>query len=181
MPASKLTRVLLVDGYNVIRSSDYYRNLSPDDFSGGPGYNAARAKLIADVAAFAQGSYEPTVVFDGGGNPESRGDPRQVGGVTVIYSQAGTEADQVIEKLAHRALAKDLEVLVVTSDEATQWTVLHDKVTRMSSAAFVAEIEIVNRSWQERNPSPKVKSTLGERIDAQTLTKLMDWARNGRP
>jgi predicted RNA-binding protein with PIN domain len=70
---------------------------------------------------------------------------------------------------------------VVTSDEATQWTVLHDKVTRMSSAAFVAEIEIVNRSWQERNPSPKVKSTLGERIDAQTLTKLMDWARNGRP
>lgn len=173
--SSQPGRVLIVDGYNVLRATDAYEGLSADDFSDGPAYNAARAKLVADVATFAGHDYRATVVFDGGGNPESTGEGREVGGVRVIYSPAGTEADQVIERLAHEALAGGSQVLVVTSDEATQWTVFHQGVTRMSSAAFVGEIELANRSWQGRNPSPKVKNTLGERIDADVYRKLMNW------
>lgn len=173
-------RVLIVDGYNVLRSTDAYRNLAEEDFADGMGLNPSREKLIADVATFAQRDYEATIVFDGAGNPESEGIPQKVAGITVIYSRAGADADQVIEKLAHDAQVRGREVLVVTSDSDTQWTVFHEGVTRMSSQAFVSEIEIANASWQERNPSPKVKTTLGERIDAETVAKLNALIHGGR-
>jgi predicted RNA-binding protein with PIN domain len=174
-------RVLIVDGYNVIRSAPSYHELSPDDFGGGPGWNAARSKLIADVATVAQGLYDATVVFDGGGNPESQGAVTHEAGIAVIYSAAGTDADQEIERLAHEAQEKGREVVVVTSDAATQWTVYKQGVTRMSSAAFFGEVSAANASWRESNPSPIVKTTLAERLDSPTVEVLARWARGNRP
>ncbi len=174
-------RVLIVDGYNVIRSASSYQDLSPDDFDGGPGWNAARAKLVADVATVAQGLYDATIVFDGGGNPESQGSVTHEAGIAVIYSAAGTDADQEIERLAHEARGGGREVVVVTSDAATQWTVYGEGVMRMSSAAFFGEISSANASWRESNPSPMMKRTLAERLDSQTAAALARWARGDRP
>lgn len=170
-------RVLLVDGYNVIRSSGLYKGIEVEDFTGGEGLNPAREKLIADVAVFAQGRYDATVVFDAGGNRESSGEPKCVAGISVIYSQAGESADSVIEKLATRARERDDEVFVVTSDAATQWTVMGEHVTRISSLGFAQEVELVNRSWQENNPAPKEKHTLSERIDPDVAAKLARFVR----
>ena len=172
-----MKKVLLVDGYNVIRTSGLYRNIEVEDFTGGEGLNPAREKLIADVAVFAQGRYDATVIFDGAGNGGSDGAPRSVAGITVIYSQAGESADSVIEKLATKARDKGREVFVVTSDAQTQWTVLGDHVTRISSLGFAQEVELVNRSWQERNPAPKSKHTLSERIDPKVAERLARFAR----
>jgi predicted RNA-binding protein with PIN domain len=170
-------KVLLVDGYNVIRSSDLYRDIEVEDFTGGEGLNPAREALIADVAMLAQGEYRATVVFDAGGNAESRGEPRSVAGIEVIYSPAGKSADSVIETLATQARERGDDVFVVTSDAQTQWTVLGDHVTRLSSSSFAQEVERANETVQERNPAPSEKHTLAERIDPKVAEKLSRMAR----
>ena len=95
-------RVLVVDGYNVIRESHAYRKLIDEDLTDPllhDVYVRAREALLADVAAFAQGSYEATVVFDGFGNPDPERPPMRTAGVNIVFSPSGVEADAVIERL----------------------------------------------------------------------------------
>ncbi|MDR1713109.1 MAG: NYN domain-containing protein [Coriobacteriales bacterium] len=174
-------KLLLVDGYNVLRSGSRYRQLAaaanqPDHTH--DAFNSARQTLISDVATFAGSEWRAVVVFDGGGNPSSDGQPRQVAGVEVIFSAAGKSADAVIEGLAHQAASAGEEVLVVTSDAATQWTVLGRGVTRMSAEGFCAEMggvqrEVVERAEQER----LVKTTLAERLEPGTREALAKIAK----
>lgn len=169
-------RVLLVDGYNVIRSSSLYRDFGGDDFSTDT-FNRRRDTLITDVGAFAGNEYEAYVVFDGTGNTASTGEEQLVAGVHVIFSAYGYSADSVIERLAVQAQARGKEVLVVTSDAVMQFTVMRLNVTRMSAEGFADEIRGVNASVARHNPSPKRKNTLGERLDPATRAILEEWAR----
>jgi predicted RNA-binding protein with PIN domain len=174
-------RVLLVDGYNVLRSSGAYSHLTaetPDHTH--DAFNRARQTLISDVATFAGRDFEATVVFDGGGNPASTGEPRIIAGVAVVFSPAGTSADSVIEGLARAAVEKGREVLVVTSDAATQWTVLGKKVTRMSAAGFVDEMTGVHQEVREVAERQGGKRTFAERIDSATREALERMVRASR-
>ena len=69
-------------------------------------------------------SFRATVVFDGHNNPGSDGRPHTIAGVTVIFSRYGCDADSVIESLSRTAREAGDDVVVVTSDAQTQWTVL---------------------------------------------------------
>lgn len=166
-------RVLIVDGYNVIRNNARYAALGAD-YEGGAGWNKAREALINDAAYFAQGDYERcTVVFDGAGNPSSSGEVTKEAGIQVVFSASGTSADSVIEKLAHDARAKGLEVVVVSSDFTIQSTVFGGGVTRMSSATFGLGSERAEEDWREDAVRPSnVKNTLAERIDPAVAEKL---------
>jgi predicted RNA-binding protein with PIN domain len=171
-------KVLLVDGYNVLRSSVFYSHLTegmPDHTH--DAFNLARQTLLTDVATFAGREYEATVVFDGGGNPLSTGEPRIVAGIRVIFSPAGVSADSVIEELAHAAVGQGREVLVVTSDAATQWTVLRGRVTRMSAAGFAGEIRSVRQELTEVVEQQMSKRTLAQRLDPRTRETLERLAR----
>ena len=166
-------KTLLVDGYNVLRSSSFYAHLTEatpdhthDDF------NAARHVLISDVATFAGRDYDATLVFDGGGNPGSIGEPQSVAGIKVIFSPAGTSADSVIEELAHKAVEQGREVLVVTSDAATQWTILRGKVTRMSANGFAEEMHGIHQGVVEGAEQKVNKRTLADRLDSRTREAL---------
>jgi predicted RNA-binding protein with PIN domain len=170
--------VLLVDGYNVLRSGGGYTHLTtetPDHTH--DAFNLARQALIADVATFAGRDLEATIVFDGGGNPASTGEPRTVAGITVIFSPANTSADSVIEELARAAVERGREVLVVTSDAATQWTVLGNKVTRMSAAGFIGEMGGIRQEMGEAAEQQKGKYTLAERLDGDVREVLERMAR----
>jgi predicted RNA-binding protein with PIN domain len=165
-------RELIVDGYNVIRQTPPYSHLAEEvDF------DAARAALVSDVAAFAHGEWHATVVFDGHLNPQSQGLPHEVGGVTVIFSRYGTDADAVIEGLARSARENGREATVVTSDAQTQWTVMGGSVARMSSAEFSGELKFGSREWMGHAPSGSMKSRLEDRLDADTKKRLWRWAR----
>jgi len=164
-------RVLLVDGYNVIRSTPPYRDLAEDDL------DSARAALVSDVAAFADREHRATVVFDAHLNPESLGLSHEVAGVTVVFSRYGTDADSVIESLARAARERGDETVVVTSDAQTQWTVLGGSVARMSSAEFARELRQGETEWREHAPAGSSKSRIEDRIDAETRTALARWAR----
>jgi predicted RNA-binding protein with PIN domain len=159
-------KTLLVDGYNVLRSTRAYSHLTreaPDHTH--DAFNSARESLISDVATFAGREFDATIVFDGAGNPGSTGEATAVAGVQVIFSPAGVSADSVIEQLARAAVERSREVLVVTSDAATQWTVLRGKVTRMSAAGFTQEMSAVRREVAEAAEQQASKNTLAARLN----------------
>ena len=164
-------RALIVDGYNVIRQTPPYREIAEDDL------DAARLALVSDVAAFSHGDYRATVVFDGHLNPDSKGIPHEIAGVTVIFSRFGLDADSVIESLSRTAREAGDETIVVTSDAQTQWTVLGGSVARMSSAQFAGEIRAEDAAWREHAPSGSARGLLEDRIDESVRDTLSRWAR----
>jgi predicted RNA-binding protein with PIN domain len=165
--------VILVDGYNVLRSSGRYAaHLAQTGDHSHDVYNAAREALISDVALFSGRRRQATIVFDGAGNPYSEGRSQRVGNIEVIFSAAGVSADSVIENLARSARGRGAKVLVITSDAQTQWTVLGDNVARMSAAGFVIELEALVREQRDDAVRDTVKTTLSERLDPRTRARM---------
>ena len=173
MPMNR-KRLLIVDGYNVLRSGSRYKNISlnmPDydhDW-----FNRAREMLINDVVNYAGREWRATIVFDGGGNVESTGDAERVGGVRIVFSPAGSSADKVIEKLAFEGRENGYEVMVVTSDATIQDTVFGLGVDRMSADGFSIEVDrYFDEVRLDETPKVSQKRTVAERIDSSTLAKL---------
>jgi len=164
-------RLLLVDGYNVIRQTPPYRELAEDDLE------SARAALVSDIAAYADRSFKATVVFDGHSNERSTGTPHEVAGITVVFSAYGVDADAVIESLARTSRERGEDTVVVTSDAQTQWTVLGGSVSRMSSPEFAGELRSQDAEWREHSPAGSVRGRLEDRVDATTRERLSQWAR----
>jgi hypothetical protein len=171
---------LVVDGYNVVRSTPKYRALVDDDLND-PGlhdvYVRARSALLADVAAFAQGSYDdPTVVFDGFGNPDPERTTRRTAGVSVVFSPSGVEADQVIERLVAQLRGAGRRVTVVTSDAGVQSTVFGDGVTRLSARMFGNEAQSMNEAIADLRVAPHtggpVRATVADRVPTDVRLRL---------
>lgn len=159
-------KVLIVDGYNVIRLTPPYRDLADRDME------AARSALLGDVAVYAQGEWQATVVFDGGANPHSTGAPEEFAGISVVFSRFGSDADSVVEALARSARERGDSVEVVTSDAQTQWAVMGGSVARRSSKEFARELEGSRAEWREHAPLRGAKVRLEERIDPETRDRL---------
>ncbi len=168
-------RTLVVDGYNVLRASSRYRSLAENDLE------SARAALVGDVVTFAAGEYRAVVVFDGAGNPSSTGTPHHVPGAVVVFSAYGVDADAVVEAIVHRHRERGEDVVVVTSDAQTQWTVLGPGVSRMSAAEFIAALEVETESWGEHNPAGSTRVTIDALVDPQVKAALTRWARGSAP
>lgn len=165
-------KLLIVDGYNVLRSSSRYRSIRSLDYTHDT-FNRAREALFADVLAFG-GSYSSIViVFDGGNNEFSTGKEERIGGLRIIFSAQGSSADKVIEKLAWDARMKGIETLVISSDANIQDTVFGFGVDRMSSEGFAREMELQpSATFVEERQVYTRKNTLGERLKGDSFEKL---------
>ena len=179
--AKQRKKLLIVDGYNVLRSGSRYRwqpradEDYTDDF-----FNAARERLINDVVNYAGRDMGAIIVFDAGDNELSQGSRTKIGGVQVIFSPAGQSADKVIEKLAYDAGKRGIETMVVTSDAAIQDTVFGGGVDRMSADGFSHEMgEYYEAARLDDSPKVARKNTVAERIPADTLARLKA-LRDGR-
>jgi predicted RNA-binding protein with PIN domain len=159
-------RRLIIDGYNVLHSVSRYAAEAARDL------DAAREQLIADLGARAADGQQVILVFDGGANPLSDGEPRLVGGVTVIFSPEGSDADAVIEALAAEARSSGEETEIVTSDGATRTTSMGGAVTVTRSSTFARELDSDEREWREVHEAPRSRHTVADRIDAQTRNGL---------
>jgi hypothetical protein len=170
--------LLVVDGYNVIYAGAAYKRLVPAKSAAtGPRaeldpMSAARDALVADVATFAQGSYEAVIVFDGARNVNPARPAMSAGGVRLLFSDTGTSADSLIERLAREAKEAGRKVTLVTSDATVRATV-GDGVARISadtmSHNLAQQAHDVAQELEERSYS---RMTLGERLDPATLKKL---------
>ena len=167
--------LLVVDGYNVIHADPRYERLifdrSDDPYSRDV-YDAARTSLIADVAAFAQGRYEPVIVFDGAGNVNPDRPNLPQAGVRIEFSPTGVSADTVIQRLCTDAREHGRACSVVTSDGTIQATVMGKGVTRISARMFVGEVKQVDADVAEAEAAPDIKLTLGSRLSGDSLSKL---------
>ena len=157
-------QLLIVDGYNVLRSGSRYRNAPDEDYTDDT-FNAAREMLINDVVNYAGGDYKAVIVFDGAKNAFSNGEAETVGGVRIVFSPAGQSADKVIEKLAHDARERQVETLVVTSDATIQDTTFGFGVDRMSADGFSREVGMYYEEARlDETPKVAQKNTVASRI-----------------
>ncbi len=169
-------RLLLVDGYNVLRSGSRYRHVlhaGPNPDYDNDAFNRAREALINDVVAYAGRDSDAIIVFDGADNEYSDGTVERIAGVRIMFSRAGDSADKVIEKLAWEARERGVETMVVTSDASIQNTVFGGGVDRMSADGFSRAVNLhVHESRLDDAPKVAVKNTVAERLDADTRAKL---------
>ncbi len=172
-------KLLIVDGYNVLRSGSRYQRIDDPDYTD-DWFNTARDALVNDVINFAGREWRAIVVFDGGGNAFSAGEATSLGGVRIVFSPAGQSADKVIEKLAHDARERQVETLVVSSDATIQDTVFGFGVDRMSAEGFCRELGAYYEDAR-LDDTPKVsrKNTVADRIPADVLAELTRM-RDGR-
>lgn len=165
-------KLLIVDGYNVLRSGSRYQRIDDPDYTD-DWFNTARDALVNDVINFAGREWRAIVVFDGGGNAFSAGEATSLGGVRIVFSPAGQSADKVIEKLAHDARERQVETLVVTSDATIQDTTFGFGVDRMSADGFSREVGMYYEEARlDETPKVAQKNTVASRIDPVTLAKL---------
>lgn len=170
--ARKRRKLVIVDGYNVLRSGDRYKVITDPDYTD-DAFNYARETLINDVVSFAGTDYDAFIVFDGAKNEFSQGEAESVGGAKIVFSPAGQSADKVIEKLAHDARERHIETLVVTSDATIQDTVFGGGIDRMSANDFGWEIENLHIEFEhDSKPHVARKNTVAERLDPSVRAKL---------
>lgn len=171
-------RLLIVDGYNVLRSGSRYSRITFPDYTDDT-FNQARERLINDVIAFAGMNTDPIIVFDAADNSyAAKESDTKIGPVRVIFTRRGHSADSLIERLAHDAKEAGRETLVVSSDASIQDAVFGGGVDRMSAEGFSQEMEMHERAVHEdESPEVSEKRTLAERIDpkiADALRQMRD-------
>ncbi len=161
---------VIVDGYNLLHADVRYSALAGSDI------DAARTRLVGDLAGFAQNGSRVIVVFDGGGNPGSDGSPHQLGRLTVIFSPSGQAADAVIEGLAVRFRERGEPVLVVTSDSVVRATVRSGSVSVRSAEAFAAELADARAEARDVVGGSR-RIPLTERLPDEIRETLQRWSR----
>ncbi|WP_085829967.1 NYN domain-containing protein [Collinsella vaginalis] len=168
--------LLVVDGYNIIHATPRYERLifdRADDPYSSDVYDAARTALIADVAAFAQGSYEAVIVFDGAGNVSPARPNLPQAGIRIEFSPTGVSADTVVQRLCTEAREEGRACSVVTSDGTIQSTVMGKGVTRISARMLVEEIGQIDREIERvQEEAPNMKLALGSRLSPEDRAKL---------
>ena len=173
MPRAAAPRELLVgDGYNVIYKSARYLARMDETADGDP-FEQARDLLVADVAAYAKGRYEPVIVFDAAGNVSPERPDLSKAGVRLVFSPAGESADTVIERLVTEARLAPQAVTVVTSDNTIRATVGGIPVTRVSSDVLVTNMDALDVEYRQANAERQTQHMrLEDRIDPAAREKL---------
>lgn len=164
--------LLVVDGYNVIYKSPRYLARMDETAEGDP-FEQARELLVADVAAYAKGRYDPVIVFDAAGNVSPERPDLSRAGVRMVFSPAGEDADTVIERLVTEARLAPQAVTVVTSDRTIRATVGGVPVTRVSSDVLVADVDALDAEYRQANAERQTQHMrLEDRIDPAAREKL---------
>ncbi|MBQ5566071.1 MAG: NYN domain-containing protein, partial [Clostridia bacterium] len=103
--------------------------------------DAARNMLINILCNY-QGykKCELILVFDAYKVKGNVREVEKIGNISVVYTKEAETADMYIEKTSHK-LAKNNRVRVVTSDGLEQLIILGGGALRVSSRAFLTEVE----------------------------------------
>lgn len=185
---AKRRPLLVVDGYNVLHKTTRYSGLVdhdpqsaalPDvahlsrDPYGNDGFERARDLLVADVAAYAQHTYDAVVVFDGANNRSSERPEIRQAGIRVLFSARGESADTLIERLVVEARTAGRKVLLVTSDNTIRFTVGGEPIETVSSTLLAQDMELVVKETVIANEErTHQRMTVGDRLSPETREKL---------
>jgi len=99
---------IIIDGYNLIRQSNSFRDLDRQDIQLG------REALLDALATYRRIKlHKITVIFDGTNAPSFSQNENQIKGIKVKFSRKGELADSLIKRMVNREREK---ALVVSSD-----------------------------------------------------------------
>ena len=133
--------ILIVDAYNVIGNWPQLAKLKAEDK-----LDAARDLLLQVLAEYrAHENAEIIVVFDAMYVP-GIGQKYDQWDMQIVWTDEEQTADSYIEALADRNNSPLVQLTVVTSDQAEQWTVFSRGALRISSHDFLG---YVRRSHKE--------------------------------
>ncbi len=153
-----MTKLLIVDGYNLIYTTNRYKKWRDTDLE------LARVKLIEDLATLeTTGDYKIMLIFDAIKTGTPGRHHAKILGVDVWFTRTGETADQMIERIVYQS---DFEgdVVVATSDYTEQKVIFKPGVLRKTSRELVAELESIEDEL--RMPSKKTgRFRLEERLD----------------
>ncbi len=134
---------LLIDGYNIIFAWEELKNIAKESL------DDARNMLIDRVCSYkAMRPYEIILVFDAYKVKGNRGEVEKVHNITVVYTKEAQTADAYIEKAAYE-LGKKHHVQVATGDYLEQLIILGSGAVRISTAAFIKEMEEVQKEIEQ--------------------------------
>lgn len=170
---SSARKLLIVDGYNVLRCGELYSHIKSPDWTD-DSFNFAREQLINDVMSVADSSAVCIVVFDGTKNIYSNEIPKKIGSVHVVFSKSGKEADQTIADIALKYRKEDFDITVVSNDANVQNSVMGHGVIRMSVREFCRQVKEVDSEVKEEVQVGSNFTTLKTRLNNETLSKLLE-------
>ncbi len=134
---------LLVDGYNIIFAWEDLNKMAQESLE------RARTELINRLCNYAGvRQCELILVFDAykvKGNP---GEVEKISNINVVYTKEAETADMYIEKVTNE-LGRKHRVRVATSDGVEQIIILGRGAQRVSAAAFLHEVELVEEAIKE--------------------------------
>ncbi len=130
---------LLIDGYNIIFAWEELKKIAQESLED------ARSMLIDRVCSYkALRQQEVILVFDAYKVKGNRGEVEKIHNISVVYTKEAQTADAYIEKAAHE-LGKKHQVQVATSDSLEQMIILGSGAVRISAAAFIKEMQEVEK------------------------------------
>lgn len=132
---------LIVDGNNIIHAWRDLEALHRQRRGLGHVELSRRLRQFRD-----QSEYRVVLVFDGRGG--AREESREPGGLQIIYTDGGSTADDVIERLVARH-AKKHRLVVATNDFAEQNLVSAMGAEVWSAETLRAEVDAVEGRWRD--------------------------------
>ena len=160
LPERRVTRYLIVDGFNVIFAWPELSALAEQELE------QARDRLmeiLANYAAFTR--TETILVFDAYKVRVGKGERMDYHGVRVVYTRENETADVYIEKMLHD-IGKNDQVRIVTSDNLIQVSALRSGVLRQSAREFGEEIDRIYGDIEQflRSHNQQRLGTVGENL-----------------
>ena len=134
-PPLKKEEYTIIDGYNLIFSSEPLKKLAKAELSHA---RDTLIRMLSNYGATRRGKI--LVVFDAYKQKGCESYEEEVGSLTVIYTKEAETADAYIEKATY-GMAKDYTVRVVTSDYTEQLVILGFGGIRITAKEFLAELE----------------------------------------
>ncbi len=126
---------VIIDGYNFIFATDYFRKIAEVDFARA---RDVLVRLMCDYSAYHKSKC--IIAFDAYKREGGEGSEEIIGPVTVVYTRESQTADSFIERTTYE-LAAEHTVRVVTSDKEEQQIVLGSGGLRVSTGEFAEELE----------------------------------------
>ena len=154
------SRLLVVDGFNVIFAWPELAGLAETDFEGAQG---RLMEILANYAAFTR--TETILVFDAYKVKGGKGERFDYHGVRVVYTKENETGDAWIERFLHE-IGKNEQVRIVTSDSLIQVSALRSGVLRQSAREFGEEIDRIYGDIEQFLRSHNVQrlGTVGENL-----------------
>jgi uncharacterized protein len=156
-------QLLLIDGYNVIGNWPELNKLKLDDQLAD-----ARDKLIDVISEYKKyRNLDITVIFDAMYVPGlSKKDKKH--DLDIIWTNKDETADSYIEAYTKKKQSRFVQVVVVTSDQAEQWTVFSNGALRISSRELWRDVK---RSKEE------IKSHVAD-YTHEGSSRLIPWSND---